>query len=260
MWRSTTIRSVLFAGRRWTSRIGAAGAAALVAALLLAPGQLLAQGPTTTRPISDFLSTQGTYCVANPSACPDFLGTYVAWTAPGSGRIAQVDFAAKEPVAGQLGTATSGSVTERRLADGRAEVHVSLRTRNAMTYVLTWDGTTDFDAGAPLFGHTTAQIQGGAAAGVGDSQLDVRFTNSAPGAALPDLVRFVTGDASGLNVIGFQASAFGPLRPAFGAANGTPGRAQITQKGLIAAGGHQGFHHGFDGFPVEHINLSVVGR
>jgi hypothetical protein len=228
--------------------------------MLVAPGQLLAQGPTTTRPISDFLSTQGTFCVANPGACPDFLGTYVAWTAPGSGRIARVDFAGKEAVAGQLGTTMSGTITERRLSDGRAEVGIGLRTRNAMTYVLTWDGSPDFDGGAPLFGHTTAQIQGGATPGVGDSELDVRFTNTAPGAPLPDLVRFVTGDASGLNFIGFQASAFGPLRSAFGVANGTSGRAQITQKGLIATGTRQGFQHGFDGFPVEQINLFVVGR
>src|SRR5205823_1044637 len=218
-WRTIWASNV--AGSRAGRRLGVVGFAAALAMLALAP--TFTASAATTRPISDFLATQGTLCVAHPERCPHYLGTYVAWTDPFSGRIAQVDYAGKEAVAGLLGTTTTGTVTEQPLSDGRAQVRVQLQTRNAMTYVLTWDPLANFDAGAPLFGHTTPQIQRGAAAGVGNSQLDTTFNNSAPGAPLPDLVAFNTGDLNiaDLTFIAFQASATGPLRTAFGVSDGT---------------------------------------
>jgi len=250
----------------WGKRTSKGIVLAVVSALLLlviGPAQAFSQPATTTRPISDFVSTQGTYCLANPAACPNFAGSYVAWTSPSPGRIAVVDFAAKEPVVGQLGTTTSGTVTERPLVDGRVQVRVRLGTQNALTFVQAWDGTPNFNAGAFLFGRTAAGVQAGGAPGVGDSSLEVTFVNSGPGAALPDLVRYVVGDLpiEDLRMIAFQARASGPLRAAFGVADGTPGRAQVTQAGLIATAFRQGFKGGLaDGFPVEHINLSIVGR
>jgi hypothetical protein len=248
---------------RHPSLLGAIVMLALVAALSV-PTLGLAQPGTTQRPITDFLSQQGTFCAANPGACSTFLASYVAWTQPSLGRIAFIDFAAKESVPGIV-TTTSGTITERALADGRAEVHVVLHTRNALTYVYTFDpagNCGEITAKDPLFGRRPSEA---GAKAVGDATLRFTFINSAPGAPLPDLVSYVTCDPSvsiaDVKQISIVAHATGPLRAASGLGEGTPGRMQTTQRGNIHAAFMNGFNGGLaDGFPVEHINLRAVGN
>ena len=246
---------------------------------LLVPTLALAEPATTTRPISDFLTKQGKICPASP-ACAGFLTNYFGFSGQNgtpierTTRIAFVDFAALEgPVAAALGTSTTGTVTDRPLADGTAEVHVILHTRNALTQVLAFDPTKPFPAafGDHWFGYTAADVLGGATPGVGDSDLDVTFINTKPGDPLPDLVGINTGDFDFRNVkmLGFRAQASGPLLPAAVNADeirrpiavGTQGRVDIAQSGLIGTGLRNGGKGALlDFFPAEHVDLHIVGR
>src|SRR5262249_54563265 len=127
---------------------------------------------------------------------------------------------------GAFGTTFDGTITERPLADGRAEVTVLLHTKNALTYVLQG---YDF-AGSPLlFGArpTPDGLEGNGA--LGDSLLAVKFINTKPGAPLPDLLQLFNDPAPGQVplAISIKAAASGEF------ADGTPGRAEMTQTGLF---------------------------
>jgi len=233
-------------------------------AVLAIPAMALAQPGTTQRPISDFTSRQGTYCAANPAKCTTFLSTYIAWTQPSLNRIAIVDLAAKENVPG-ITTTTSGTITERPLPDGRAEVRVRLDTRNALAFVYTFEDAPgdcgEIAAKDPLFGRRPSEA---GAKAVAASSLDFTFVNTAPGAPLPDLIGYVacdpTADITAVKQVSFTANGTGPLRATSGLGEGT-GRLQITQQGLFGAAFTNGFKGGLgDGFPVEHINLRAVGN
>jgi hypothetical protein len=104
---------------------------------------------TTKRPISDFISTQGTFCLPDGhDGCTLFqppVPNYLASTAPpppanASGRCGSVDYAgvADRWLVSQggpsLNTEFSGTITERALDDGRAEVMVLLHTGNALSW------------------------------------------------------------------------------------------------------------------------------
>src|SRR5438552_11446756 len=91
---------------------------------------------TTNRPLSDFLSTQGTTTQYFPPV-PDFIG----WTNNNPPTLfAAVDYAglvAKYLAAHggpSLGTTISGGITETRLADGTYEVVVTTSTKNALAW------------------------------------------------------------------------------------------------------------------------------
>jgi hypothetical protein len=164
-----------------------------------------------------------------------------------------------------LGTTTQGSVIERPLADGGAEVTVILQTTNALTWVTTFTEPPGSEHTNPLlFGFRTQDIVEDPTRqpGLGESHPRVVFKNTAPGAPLPDLVAaFILGPpAPGqeLVAISFDANATGPLRAAFGVAEGTPGRAIVTQTGVLFRGPFEGATE--DGFPAERVELRVIGR
>ena len=258
-----------------TCRFGGLMLSAVIAAVLLAP-MLAFAAPSAavdrSRPISDFTSSQGTFCPVLPDPkCLNFVSSYIGWTGPSTPaptRLAAIDFAAKEPVVGsgpnRLNTSFTGSITERALPDGRAELHIILHTRNALAQVWACDNfvcPSGAPAGAALFGHTASEVLAGAAPGVANSSLEVTLINSAPGAPIPDLVRFVVGDLPFQDLArgSFQANGTGPLRSGFGVADGTPGRLQIVQAGLISTAFVNGFRGGLaDAFPVERVNLNVA--
>src|SRR5918912_1885672 len=86
---------------------------------------------TTTRPIADFVNAQGTYCISDDNGgCAIFLppvANFPFFTDPFTNRVAAIDYAGlAKRVMPSIGTTTSGTVTERPLADGRAEVDVQL--------------------------------------------------------------------------------------------------------------------------------------
>lgn len=238
--------------------------ALLVAALAVAiPAQ------ASMRSIQEFVAAQGTYCIDDGSGgCALIVppvANFIGWTVNGETPVASVDYAglANRPfdcgngVIGTdnpFGTTTDGMVLERPLKDGRAEITVVLHTKNALTWVA--DG--DFTSGPLLFGHRVCDVLGGADAALGDSQLQVVFYNSAPGAALPDLMELLIARFTDLISLSFRSSADGSLRAAFGVADGTHGRATVTETGTLfrtSFGGATG-----DGFPAERITLRATGN
>jgi hypothetical protein len=224
-------------------------------------------GETIQRPIQDFLATQGTFCIDDGmGGCllfvppdPNFLG----WTNDLDSSViyfAGVDYAGLANAYAGPGPQISGTVTERPLPDGTAEVTVRLLTKNANAWVIELDLAGDVlgqIAGRPtLFGHRPADVLGGAAPALVDSFLHVVFINSEPGAPLPDMMQ-INGTPALMSLF-FRASGPGPLTAEFGVAEGTPGRVTITQTGLFATHG-QGTALA-DAFPAETLTLKVVRR
>ena len=241
-------------------------AAALAAASILVAAAAAPHTYASTRPIQDFVSTQGTFCIDDGSGgCLLFVPpvpNFVGWTVSGETIVASVDYAGLANGAFPCGTAnfgtqTEGTVLERPLRDGRAEVTVVLHTTNA----LTWVADSDFATGPLLFGHRVCNVLAGADAALSDSQLQVVFINSAPAPApLPDLLQLLFAPEPGQELISiyFNARATGTLRAAFGVPDGTPGRATVVQTGTLFR-----THFGgatADGFPAERIDLRIVGR
>jgi hypothetical protein len=134
---------------------------------------------------------------------------------------------------------------------------VRLHTSNALTWVI---GSECNFANSPLlFGQRYPDGSDWANAALGESLLQVKFINTAPGDPLPDLIQFFADPSYGgeLQSIKFTARADGPLREAYGVPDGTPGRTEVIQTGLFMT---NWMGATADGFPAENINLMVVGH
>src|SRR5207249_5237001 len=111
------------------------------------------------RPISDFLDAQGTTNAFGFNG-HDQIGWSSAVAPPPTTRrpvrFALVDYCGFADKAGDLngalGTSAKGSISERTLSDGRAEVTVILHTTNALTWALTLDINNPDFAGPLDFG------------------------------------------------------------------------------------------------------------
>jgi len=221
------------------------------------------------RPIQDFVDAQGTFCLDDGmGGCFLFvppLDNFLGTSDPAKGIIAAIDYAGladkwiTDASGGSItfGTTFSGSVTETPLADGRAEVHVVLHTRNALTWGAAGDGS-DF-AGAPLlFGHRAPDVLAGEDAALGDNTMQAKFINTAPGLPMPDLLQLFFDPQPGQEVVWlmFRGHAAGTLRAAFGVPDGTPGRLTDIQNGLFMTGFMGAVS---DGFPAERINIVATG-
>jgi hypothetical protein len=227
--------------RAFLRKMGGTVAAASVGALGLLPPRR-AEAGTVQRPLSDFLSTQGTFCL------PDGMGgclllfppvpLYLGWggTAGPGGPVAWVDFTgvANRWAGGAFGTQINGTVTERSLSDGRAQVDVTMQTTQAFTFV------TPFGPAVPpppplLFGHYAPDVLAGQDGAFATCSFHISFINTAPGAPLPDFLQLFLVPASGQEtvVIAFQATAQGTLRSAFGVPDGTPGTLTVAQTGNL---------------------------
>jgi hypothetical protein len=243
--------------RRYASALASVGSALLAVSPALA-------GPTYLRPLSDFLSTQGTTSV-NTAPVPDYL----AWTDLADGVMMAVDYAGianawTEAQTGGLvsyGTQISGTITERPRADGRADVQILVRATNALSYVVAYDAVNGPDYSDVKFGNLAPAALSTGAAGLGECTFQIRIVNTAPGDPLPDLFdAFVLGNADPrleLVFISFAGRATGPLHAGAiaGAPEGTPGRASVIQTGLFMSGFHGAVG---DGFPAERVSLSVA--
>ncbi len=202
------------------------------------------------RPIEDFLDTQGSY------------GWLVmSWLdpSPADGMIwAEIDYAGLKGAILEyygypsLGTTFSGKVTERPLPDGRAEVQVLLHTKNALAWAA--NVADDWSSVEYVFGNDVWDVLYGAPLALGDCTLQLRFINTAPNAPLPDIWQLALEPLDGqewlsVHFIG-QADGF--------MADGSPGRMQITQVGLLAVSPPKPPF--FDAYPVEHILIKPVGQ
>jgi hypothetical protein len=149
------------------------------------------------RPIGDFVNAQGTEAGFSPY-------DYVGWLSVADkqpSRLALVDYAGVTDKALGLGLGTTfrGSITERPLADGRAEVVITLQTQNALTWVADLGGVDPNESHCipcqVLFGATGTDVKDEATPALGDSFLQLVLKNTAIGAPLPDLFSaFVIGN------------------------------------------------------------------
>ncbi|UJS17101.1 MAG: hypothetical protein L3J17_14480 [Candidatus Jettenia sp.] len=240
----------------------------------------LVQGRTIQRPIQDFLSQQGTLCIDDGAGgCllfvppdPNFFGWSNDFDKGNDGVQDAAALFAGIDYAGLVNAypngekpKITGTVTERRLKDGRAEVTVLLHTKNANAWVVELDLSGDVPDQiankATLFGHRPADILNGEGQALADTFLHVVFINTAPGAPLPDLIRFAVGATElgqELKFLSFIAHAKGPLTVEFGVPEGTSGKCTVIQTGLFMTHG-QGLGIQ-DSFPAEDINLNVTGH
>jgi hypothetical protein len=258
--------------RGFMKLVGTATVAASVGGMGLLRVDQAHAAPVAQRPISDFLSAQGTTSLFNPPV-RDYLGWTRPFTNPELNQVlASVDYAgiAAAFVGSSLGTTISGSVHERPLADGRAEVSVILRTKNALTYVV----GPPFDIRNPSltgtgplsFAYRPQDIVANPSLrpGLAESHLNLVFKNTAPGAPLPDAVeaffRGIVAPGQELVSVSFRANAAGPLRALAGLGpDGTPGRCIVTQSGVLFRGGPHFSGARSDGFPVERVELRRTG-
>jgi hypothetical protein len=220
------------------------------------------------RPVEDFVETQGTYCIDDGmGGCVLFvppIENFFGLSDPAEDVSASVDYAGLADnwiidASGGTVSFDTGQVVERPLPDGRAEVDVNLHTTNALTWVV--DGG-DFANGDLLFGNRAPDVLAGADAVLGDINFRVKFINTAPGDPLPDLLQLAIEPLPGQEFLSFLAAnvhADGSFHEAFGVPEGTRGKVQIVERGLLTNPG-QGSFAGDDGFPVERINLIVTGR
>jgi hypothetical protein len=244
--------------------------AAGVALSLLQPNAIAG-----SRPISDFLSRQGKFCIqlnndgsvdcsashytdnTTSGGCFLFIppvADYNGWSDPKSATSASFDYAglANAALGGSLGTTMDGSIDEVAQPDGSVIVKVELHTRNALAFAV-----QGFDFNGPLlFGNRVPEIQNGAEASVGSCSLHVVFRNSAPGALLPEVEELLFCRFGDLLFISFVGQANGTL------ATGQPGQLQVTQTGLIAPFGKANPHSrvALDAFPAEHILIHPTGK
>jgi hypothetical protein len=247
----------------------------------------LAMANAAQRPITDFTDRQGAYRLGpteGPPACeashyrlpgegdgflwvPPILN-FNGWSDPKTAIFLSADYAGLayrwlKNLGVDLGTTQDGSITERPLKDGRAEVSVILHTRNALTWAL--DGNSgDFATGTLLFGCRAPDVLAGDTPAVGDCTLQVKFINTAPGAPLPDLQELFFCPAPGMEslTLSFTAQAKGPIRAAFGLPEGTPGFLQTRQTGLLAtaAKANPNSRVALDSFPAEKIMIQPIGK
>jgi hypothetical protein len=214
---------------------------------------------TTSRPIQEFVSAQGTYDAGFLFVPPD--KNYVGWTDPKHNLGLTMDYAglSDQSLGGTLGTTFSGSVSETRQADGTAIVRVLLVTSNALTFAMPPSPAptgNPFGDNPLVFGTRTTDVLSGATPALGNCTLKVSFTEAHAGDPLPDLMVFLFGDtAPGQNLlsIGFQGTAAGTF------ADGSAGIAKVSEVGLLNTNPDHppGVNH--DAFPAENITLVHTG-
>jgi hypothetical protein len=218
----------------------------VAAVLVIAAGALHAQPRLRMRPITELIAAQGTFCIDEGTdegrgGCTLMVppvANFVGWMDDAAGLAASVDYAglANDYIVSRggasLGTSVEGTVVERALGDGRAEVTVRIHTRNALIWVVRG---FDFAGGRVLLGNRAPDVLAGAAPVLGDASLDVVFINTAPGAPLPDLVQllFFPEARQQVRYLSFRAHAQGPLRAAPGIRVGAPGRVEIQQTSMF---------------------------
>ena len=249
----------------------------IFAAVTLLPALASVPAIAGQRPLSDFTSQQGAWCaVVTDQGELDCAASYYGgpdcltgglpftfpqeWSDPKTGIFASVDTLGQFDD-GDFGTTLDGSISEAKSPGGLAKVDVTVHASNALMRAYAFD--PDFNA-IPLFGHLFGEVEEGAPPTLGDSLLKVSFTNTAPGAPLPDFFQMAFCPAPGqaLQFLAIRASASGPLREAFGVPEGTPGRLEVTQTGLIGTSLIANPHSrvALDAFPVEHIIIRATGK
>jgi hypothetical protein len=210
---------------------------------------------TRQRPFSDWLNAQ------DPFITPNFCNpTNLGWLPPDFSTFALADYS------GKLGACITakggpvfrpefrGTVTERDLPDGTAEILVNEQFNNTYAYAL---DTSNFPI-RPLLGFTPNQLFGHPdyPSAVASGMIQVKFIIPYPGAPFPDIAdAFFGGQVKSLSA---RINGDGPLRAAFGVPEGTPGKFVVSQTGLLNIPGRgRGVA---DGFPAELVRVFKAGN
>jgi hypothetical protein len=234
----------------------------LCAVLVLGAFPERADAQTVRRDLNQWLAAQGTFCVPNGSGgcflffspLPNMLG----WQDETNNRCALVDYAGLannrylKPQGRDLGTTVTGTVTERRLSDGKAEITVRLQVTNALTFAVTG---CDLTAGPLIFGYRAQEILTGAPPSLADASFVAKYTVASPGLPLTDLIEVAFFPELGTNLISahFDADTTdGRLRAASGFPEGTLGTLSIKELGLFKPRGTAGAP-----FVVHRITFAV---
>jgi hypothetical protein len=218
--------------------------AAIALMAFVGVGQANAQG-ARQRPFSDWLNAQ-------ESSCNQFV---IWWIPQDFSTMAFADYTGKFGACMQnaggpaLNTVVNGTVSERDLPDGTAEILVNVHFTNTLAYA------RDLTQGdAPLIlGYYPSELIGHPEnrPGLASGYLQAKFIIEHPGDPLPDLVF--------TNVLSIAAriNANGPLRAEFGVPEGTPGKFVVSQTGLTIPGGGVGVA---DSFPAELVRVFKAGN
>jgi hypothetical protein len=234
-------------------------------------GSTAATSYATTRPISDFLKTQGTFCWPDEmGGCKLYLppvANYVAWYDQDHKTAVSVDYAglfsawAGSQGYPSFGTQIGGAVTERPTGDGRAYVTVHLRADNATMFMT--DGPNLQDSRL-LLGSRPKEMGGSTAttarnAVVGQASFDIRFINPKMGMPLPDLIELIRKPASGAQYIGSDFSFEGDVNYTDASGNVSPSHISIVKTGEITP-----FYSGTTSMsmtpPMGYISTTVTRR
>jgi hypothetical protein len=204
------------------------------------------------RPFSDWLSAQGN---VNPGNC---ASTVTGWLTADFATFARADYSGKicdciTANGGPVFTPEfSGTVTERDLPDGTVEILVIHHFTN--THVVARDQTLGGNPAPAILGYNATELFGHPElqSAVASGTIKVKFIIAHPGDPLPDLatINFLSVSAR------YQGS--GPLRAAFGAAEGTPGKLLVSQTGLFNIPG-QGDGVA-DSYPAELVRVFKAGQ
>ena len=249
------------------------GGMVLIASTVVITNSATAAG-ANQRPIEDFVSAQGTFCLSFATCDADppcFLfvppvENFIGLNDPVSLLAASIDYAgladawiSAQPNGVSFGTEFRGSITEKSLRDGTdsVEVHVRLRTTNALAWVIECEIDSegnigcDFGGADVIFGNRAPEVFAGQDMALGDSFLRLKFVSHLGfGAPMPDLLQllFCGGgeDYEFPSLLQFVSTAQGTR------ADGTAATLIVTQVGMFA---NPGGGAAADGFPVENVVL-----
>src|SRR5215216_5621783 len=179
------------------------------------PGVQVNAAGTRQRPFSDWLSAQGSS--VNPGNC---AASVLGWLTPDFATFARADYSGKigDCITSHGGPVFnpefSGTVTERDLPDGTAEILVIHHFTN--TYVVARDNAYGGNPAPAILGFNQNELFGHPElpSALASGTIQVKFIIDHPGDPLPDLltINFLSLSAR------FQGS--GPLRAAFGVDEG----------------------------------------
>jgi hypothetical protein len=228
--------------------------AAVLAAALMPVG---AGAQVKHRPFPDFIAQQRTTVTWWPPV-PDYIG----WNAASSEKFALVDYCGtanewlKANGGPNLHTKVKGTVMERRLPDGRAEVTVCISTQRALAFGSSWAGTDDWQT--LWFGYQAPEVAAGATPALGDCEFTAVFCNTKPGAPLPNLAAATNIPGSAppgfeMRYMSFFCVSKGPLRAESGLGpEGAPGMCVISQVGLYTPDNQGGT------WPIEVVEIKAL--
>jgi hypothetical protein len=205
------------------------------------------------RPFSEWLNAQGSSIDLTTCA-----SSVIGWATRDGATFARADYSGKigdcitfngGP---EFNPEFSGTVTERDLPDGTAEIQVIHHFTN--TYVVARDTSQGGNPAPAILGFNQFELfdHPELPSALASGMIKVKFIIDHPGAPLPDLN---TIDVLSLSTR-FQGD--GPLRATFGVDEGTPGKVVVSQTGLFNIPG-QG-NGVADGFPVEFVRVFKAGN